>query len=1239
MSAFTFDATTVAPTISFHPAPGSPWRQVADEAPSISKLTITKFTATNPSRLSKAFALKGNTLIKHPGGNLIEGRADRIEIDLAGMAVLLATLGPQHALGYGVAQADSARVLTRDAYSRALAHCETEDEAIVSRTREHFAWPAAPGILMGDYDSPPTGEPLTREQLLAALADACPALAQAAAIWRPSASSCIYTSDGQELRGICGQRVYLPVQDARDIPRAGQALADRLWLAGHGRIDLSASGALLERTIIDAGVWQPERLDFAGGAECGPGLEQRLPAPMMINPDAGYLDTRAAFPDLTAAERAQLAILKDAAREALKPKADSTREVWIGERVEHAVKRLPKDEREAAKPRIERAYREAADGGGLGPDVIIHVAGMGERTVAQILAKPAQFHGKTCRDPLEPDYQGGKLVGWINTKSETPYVRSQAHGGVRYGLIAAIQEPAIVLGERRDFNRDLNRLAACRTTQAQASACAIAQRYAGESPRKRDLSGLVKAIEYALPESASPAIKSATIAAVAKLTASYRQHAIAQAMAATRLTFGSPAANMSELVTQATNAPRGTILLVKAPQGAGKTQELLKPVAAHFSTSTVIAISGTVSLVSDLATRLQLDDYKTATPDDLKASNGLAICINSICNPKFAEILSRPNTVLMIDEVDRVLAGLHDPNGTLRKNAKPVLDRLTRLIQNARLVIGVDADAQDRTVETLSAIRAPEQNLVIHTVESPWALPKVRYGEKRAIWAEIMSAVTNNEKVLVTADTAGEVIRLSKILKVLHKDKRIVEIQSRQGVATTGSDEVKALLKDINAGLADIDVLIASPAVESGVSITAPHFSKHFALYSGVTSPTQIIQQMRRDRTATTITLGFCGNLIRNDPTDPGAVLSNLDAAHKQTVTTSRVNGKGFDVTHLPATEYDRRVAQYLAQDATQKNHAARNLLLLLEGTGYPLERLNASIAPEVGTDDLAFARDAEIAAEQLAIQCAADVSETEREAIRQTYQPTPEQSAESCRYDIRQTTGKVDAFQPIEETDLLAWRQGKLVGEASRYTALVGDRDAAAIDAQDEDNQVTLSHRSHRQALVAASRALFTAAGLDPDTGKGKVTNASALAAWKAMKAGPHGAVLERHRIARFEKKPPAYPMRWLSQAINKFGLDLEAARPRAVHMRGKEVVFRPHVDQTETPERDRTYTIRRDPTMDKAGVRMKHPGWNLMHSYWEARASLPRRELKCVSTTPAVDMDELMCGFQRLPVSQEAA
>jgi len=140
----------------------------------------------------------------------------------------------------------------------------------------------------------------------------------------------------------------------------------------------------------------------------------------------------------------------------------------------------------------------------------------------------------------------------------------------------------------------------------------------------------------------------------------------------------------------------------------------------------------------------------------------------------------------------------------------------------------------------------------------------------------------------------------------------------------------------------------------------------------------------------------------------------------------------------------------------------------------------------------------------------------------------------------------------------------------------------------------------------------------MNPDTGAGTVTNATALAAWQALAGTPDAQVLERHRIARFEKKPPTYPVRWLNQALNKFGLDLEAGERNRipVDMPLKEGVFRPHVDQS----REQRYTIRREPSMDKAGVRMAHPGWNLMQQYHEARMSLPRREF---SRPVNVDID----------------
>ena len=145
------------------------------------------------------------------------------------------------------------------------------------------------------------------------------------------------------------------VQDAADIPRAGQVLVDRLWLAGYGHIEISRSGAMLERTLVDASVWQQSRLDFAGGAACGAGLDQRRGDPFLINAEALPTDTRDALYDLTAEERDQLNAIKSEAKSAAKPNAEEVKEVWVAERVREITALTDQSDKEA----IERAEKNA----------------------------------------------------------------------------------------------------------------------------------------------------------------------------------------------------------------------------------------------------------------------------------------------------------------------------------------------------------------------------------------------------------------------------------------------------------------------------------------------------------------------------------------------------------------------------------------------------------------------------------------------------------------------------------------------------------------------------------------------------------------------------------------------------------------------------------------------------------------------------------------------------------------
>ncbi|WP_150109508.1 hypothetical protein [Syntrophobacter fumaroxidans] len=401
-------------------------------------------TAQKPSVLSKGFSLaKDGTLQKHPGGQLAQGTCETQDLVVSDFCALLEALQPNQALTFGVCGHDRATVAAQGALGKVRGKLP-----VIARDRAHFTWPTGPGMLMLDFDPAPDTEPLTRETLLGTLYEVWPELREAPHVWRESASSCIYRADTDEqVRGVMGQRVYVPVLDAHDIPRTGAALYARLWLAGHGRFDLSGSGVLLDRSIIDASVWQPERLDFAGGAQCGPGLEQRRGAPKLFNGANDFLDSRT-MADLDPNEQEQVDKLRRAAREARQPDSAAKRTQWV----ETRLKAVPSAKKKDMRDVLERAVTQNR----LLGDFVLFSENFGQVTVAEILDNPDKFHNTRFADPLEPEYGNDRRIARANLKAAgKPYLWSHAHGGQRFTLRRAVQTVTLEGGELQNISRKL----------------------------------------------------------------------------------------------------------------------------------------------------------------------------------------------------------------------------------------------------------------------------------------------------------------------------------------------------------------------------------------------------------------------------------------------------------------------------------------------------------------------------------------------------------------------------------------------------------------------------------------------------------------------------------------------------------------------------------------------------------------------------------------------------------------
>lgn len=408
-------------------------------------IEVCKIRATNPPVVTKKFWLENGELQRETKADVYAGQMEVTKLnDIQAFAKLLEGLGTNECLTYGLPPRD-AKLTTQQ---RWLQGGKRSDE--LPRTKEVFTWPKGGGVLLLDYDAPKDGsEKMSRDQVLEALRQGIPDFEMFDAIWWPSTSSCIYDGD-RELRGIEGQRVYLPVADASDIERAGKVLNDRLWALGYGRFEVSKSGSLLERGLFDSSVWQTNRIDFAAGAACSSGLEQRRGRPEVLQGVVGgALDTRESIPDLTSLESEAAKHNKQAAKSARKDDAECQRQEWLDERIEEIIEQHGATEERARMIALRAIERHDL----MGDWQVICKGDDGNEffaSVLEILDNPARFHGRLTLDPLEPDYDGRRWVGKIYLYSARPTLHSFAHGGVSFRLSRQPARIEVVSGKGRE---------------------------------------------------------------------------------------------------------------------------------------------------------------------------------------------------------------------------------------------------------------------------------------------------------------------------------------------------------------------------------------------------------------------------------------------------------------------------------------------------------------------------------------------------------------------------------------------------------------------------------------------------------------------------------------------------------------------------------------------------------------------------------------------------------------------
>ena len=305
------------------------------------------------------------------------------------------------------------------------------------------------------------------------------------------------------------------------------------------------------------------------------------------------------------------------------------------------------------------------------------------------------------------------------------------------------------------------------------------------------------------------------------------------------------------------------VIGIKSPKGTGKTERLAKIVdSATYRGQRVIIICHREQLAIALANRFGVD-YRTEVKTSVtKGLFGYALCIDSLhphANPPFNPD-EWQGALVIIDEVEQVFWHLLNSR-TCEKNRIAIIESFKQLLLTAVGTGGkvylADADLSPIALDYVrSLIGFPVKTWVVENQYNPnkgkRKLITYSGNDPRKLVANLVDHISTGQRVLVhttgqKAKSKWGSINLESYLSKLFPDMKILRIDS-ESVAEPGHPAY-GCMGNLNAILPDYDIAIASPVIETGVSIDIKgHFDSVWCIAQGIQTVDAVCQALERSR-------------------------------------------------------------------------------------------------------------------------------------------------------------------------------------------------------------------------------------------------------------------------------------------------------------------------------------------------------------------------------------------------------
>ena len=301
------------------------------------------------------------------------------------------------------------------------------------------------------------------------------------------------------------------------------------------------------------------------------------------------------------------------------------------------------------------------------------------------------------------------------------------------------------------------------------------------------------------------------------------------------------------------NLDRPGLIGIKSEMATGKTTLVKEHRIAHPD-ERFLVMGHRIALLRELSQENKLNTtmYSDVLSGKMERENALSITVDS-----FHKLKTEDNDYdcIFIDEARQVLRHILMAT-TCKLHRQDIISKLQYFIRNARQVIIADAHLDDYTVDFFLSMRqAGEVPLIIQNTYQHSSRKVLFYEGKdyTAQLAQLIQAVSQGKKVMAVSDSKSTIEKIEQVLT----DEFVTNSNSKQPSKViwsihsdnSGSEENQHFINNISSAVKNVDVLLASPSLCTGVDIQGEHFDEVYGFFNAVAlTATDCLQALHRYR-------------------------------------------------------------------------------------------------------------------------------------------------------------------------------------------------------------------------------------------------------------------------------------------------------------------------------------------------------------------------------------------------------